>query len=115
MVNGSHHVTDVNPTPPLASVSNIAAQTQAERKEHFLQSTAISAQHHSEPHLCGANSCRRCRLCASFPLATHFGKKVISGGAVLAQNVLAPIAIVPDGGSGNQHLWRPRSLGQGLG
>ena len=54
--NRAYDIPHRDPGPPLASVAQPTAQTQAKRSKHFRQGAAIRAHHDSNAHLRSANS-----------------------------------------------------------
>ncbi len=99
VLNRAHDIAHRDPGPPLASVAQSASQAQAKWSQHFRQGAAVRAHHYSNAHLRGADSRLSRGLRGGFPLTAYFRGKALTRRAVLAQDLIAAIAVETDGGS----------------
>ncbi len=110
VLNCADDIADRDPGPPLSAAAQPAAQTHAEWRKHFRQGAAIRAHHHSKAHLRGPNSRLGCGLGGCLPLAADFGGESLARRAILAQDLVAAIAVVTDRGSRNENSRALRAL-----
>src|SRR5437867_1772496 len=99
VVKGPDPILYVNPTPPLSTTAHITAKTHAEWQHHLLQRSPDRAENQPSAHLHGPDSGLSCWLRRSLPFATNFREKTFTGRAVLAQDFIATVTVVTDGGS----------------
>src|SRR4051794_41047482 len=108
MLDGAHDIGDVNPTHPLASSADPASNAHSEWRQHLGKRPSIPAQNDPESCIYRTNAGIRGRLRCCLPLATNLGEKIASWSALLAQDFVAAIAIVPNSGGTDEHLRRVR-------
>src|SRR4051794_21246857 len=110
--DGADLVLDRDPAPPLTTGPEPATQPHSEQRKHLGQRAAV-AEHQTRPYVRDPDarvlSRRSCRL----PRDADLGEEVISGARVLPQELVAAVAVVTDGRTGDQHLWPLLHGGQG--
>src|SRR5437868_15178503 len=98
----AYPVLHINPTPPLATIAHIPAQTETEREQHFLQSAAFATEDQARAHVDGSYPGTGCRFCCSFPLTAYFRQKTLARWGVFSQKLIATITVIADRRPGNQ-------------
>jgi hypothetical protein len=114
MQNSAHHVVDVNPAPPLATVTHISACTDAKWGKHFRERATDRAQNQTEPGWDSTNSGLGCGLRTSFPIPAHGREKVTAGGTVFTEHFVATVAVVADSRGGDEDTGPLGGLGDSL-
>jgi hypothetical protein len=112
MFDYANYIADVNPTHPLASIPNPASHAHSEGRQHLGKGAAVTAEDHAKSRIHRANARLRRGLRGRLPLATDFREKVIPRSAFLAQDFVAPIAVISDCGRTDEHSRRRRGFSQ---
>ena len=87
----------MNPAPPLPAAADPAAETQAEGRQHFLQSAAGGAEYQTRADLHRASARVLGPSRSRFPLAANRGQKSPCRTAVFAENFFSAISVKANG------------------
>ena len=103
-MDGSDYILEVDPAHPLTPIAESASNTKFEYWQHFGQSATGRRHYDAHSHLHGANTSIGGGLAGLLPFARQVCREALAGAALLAQNFISSIAVIPDRGRGQEDL-----------
>src|SRR5581483_2505654 len=93
VIHAADPILNVNPTPPLPAIADVAAEPEAKGTKHLVQGAAGCAQHESSAHVNRPDTYVDRWRGRPLPLPAYSGKKIIAGGTVFSQQFITAIAV----------------------
>src|SRR5690242_801364 len=108
VVDDLHGLIEANPTHPLSAWPDSASKPSSERRQHFLERSTLTAQHHAKPRVHHADPGVPSLLCRSLPPETDRHQEIpsrIPDGTSFREFLVAAISVYPDGRGRHHDLW----------
>src|SRR5439155_68463 len=112
VVDRAHEIVQRDPAHPLGAAADGPPRAQTEGREHRGEGAAAAAQRHADPEPHDADPGVRGGLGGGLPLAADLGEKARARRALLAEELRAAVAVVADGGGGDEDARRALEPGE---
>src|SRR4051794_34184554 len=114
MMDRANRVVERHPTPVLLTRADHTASAKFEWREHVRERSALRRENYSKPQIHNANARLSRGSRSLFPIAAHAGQEAFAERRGFRKHLVAPITVVADRRSADQHLRFQRTVSQML-